>query len=234
MIGAAAVGTGEECILAIDGNGSDRPFDDVGIDLDTAVVEEAGEPFPLREGVADRLGKLCLLLISPSFSRSHGSSAAMIGWLLCWRQGPSSIIHHHHGPYVRESRPRRDPTVRNLRRADSAIDRRGIAIAGPSGIAVAFDESVVLKAGPGGALVGFCQTGGQTKLVIEAVFDGGNFKPDTFYRFKSCAFIPLSKTEEKKVLKAIDDCWRKPWVRVAKQLTAKKTRRPGRQKSKAK
>lgn len=44
-------------------------------------------------------------------------------------------------------------------------ERRGIAIAGPSGIAVAFDEAVVVKAGPGGALVGFCEAGGHAKPV---------------------------------------------------------------------
>ena len=46
---AAAAGTGEERILASEGDGADRPFDEVGVDLDAAVVEEAGEPLPSRE-----------------------------------------------------------------------------------------------------------------------------------------------------------------------------------------
>src|SRR5690606_32260356 len=40
---------------------TDRALDGVGIDLDAAIVEEAGEPFPARERVADRLGELGLL-----------------------------------------------------------------------------------------------------------------------------------------------------------------------------
>jgi hypothetical protein len=41
---AAAVGAGEEGILPIEGDGADGPLHDVGVDLDAAVVEEAGEP----------------------------------------------------------------------------------------------------------------------------------------------------------------------------------------------
>jgi hypothetical protein len=57
----AAVGPGEERIFAIEGDGADRPFDDVGVDLDASVLEEAGEPLPSRERVADRFRELCLL-----------------------------------------------------------------------------------------------------------------------------------------------------------------------------
>ena len=35
--------------------------DGIVVDLDGAVIEEAGEPFPARERVADRLGELGLL-----------------------------------------------------------------------------------------------------------------------------------------------------------------------------
>ena len=38
---AAAVGAGEQCILSIEGERTDGAFDDVGIDLDAAVIEEA-------------------------------------------------------------------------------------------------------------------------------------------------------------------------------------------------
>lgn len=39
----------------------DRAFDDVGVDLDAAVVEEATKSGPARERVADRFGELALL-----------------------------------------------------------------------------------------------------------------------------------------------------------------------------
>ena len=72
---AAAVGAGEESVLAVEGDGADGAFDDVGVDLDAAVVEEAGEAFPARERVADRLGELGLLadqgelVAQPGFER---------------------------------------------------------------------------------------------------------------------------------------------------------------------
>ena len=58
---AAAVGAGEEGILAVQRERPDGAFDDVVVDLDAAVVEEAGEALPARQGVADRLGELGLL-----------------------------------------------------------------------------------------------------------------------------------------------------------------------------
>ena len=54
---AASVGSGEQCILAIESDGTDGPLDRVGVELDAAVLEEAGEPVPELEGVADRLGE---------------------------------------------------------------------------------------------------------------------------------------------------------------------------------
>ena len=58
---SAAVGAGEERILAIKGDGSDRTLDRVGVDLNSAVVEEAGEALPTGERIADRLGEFALL-----------------------------------------------------------------------------------------------------------------------------------------------------------------------------
>ena len=57
----AAVRTGEESVLAIERNGSDGAFDDIGVDLDAAVVDKAGQALPARERIADRLGELGLL-----------------------------------------------------------------------------------------------------------------------------------------------------------------------------
>lgn len=55
----SAIGTGEERIFsAIERNRTDQAFDRVTVDLDAAVVKEAGEALPAREGVADRLGEL--------------------------------------------------------------------------------------------------------------------------------------------------------------------------------
>ena len=40
----AAVGAGEESVLAVEGEGPDGALDGVGVDLDAAVVEEAVRP----------------------------------------------------------------------------------------------------------------------------------------------------------------------------------------------
>lgn len=40
---AAGLGSGEEGILAVQGQGPDGALDDVGVELDAAVVEEAAE-----------------------------------------------------------------------------------------------------------------------------------------------------------------------------------------------
>ena len=53
---AAAVGAGEEVVLAAERDRTDRALDDIGVDLDAAVVEEAGAPVPARERVAARRG----------------------------------------------------------------------------------------------------------------------------------------------------------------------------------
>lgn len=57
---AAFVGAGEQRVLAIEGQGSDRSLDGVGIQLDTAVVEEQRQPGPASERVADGICKLAL------------------------------------------------------------------------------------------------------------------------------------------------------------------------------
>ena len=58
---AAAVGTGEECILPVQRDWADAALHHIGIDLDAAVVEEAGETIPARQRIADCLGELALL-----------------------------------------------------------------------------------------------------------------------------------------------------------------------------
>ena len=56
-----AVRAGEESVLPIEGNGADGALDDVRVDLDAPVVDEARQAVPARERVADRLGELGLL-----------------------------------------------------------------------------------------------------------------------------------------------------------------------------
>ena len=83
MLGAA-VGAGEECILAIERDRPDGALDDVGVDLDATVVEEAGEARPSRECVADGLGELALLAderelrLQPRFERRDDRAASRL------------------------------------------------------------------------------------------------------------------------------------------------------------
>jgi hypothetical protein len=52
---AAAVRSGEERILAVDGDRPDSAFDDIGIDLDPAVIDEENEAIPAAKAITDRL-----------------------------------------------------------------------------------------------------------------------------------------------------------------------------------
>jgi hypothetical protein len=45
MLGAS-IGAREQRVLAIECDWADRPLDDIGVDLDAAVVDEAAEPNP--------------------------------------------------------------------------------------------------------------------------------------------------------------------------------------------
>jgi hypothetical protein len=58
---AAIVRSGEEGVLAVESERADRSLDGVGVDLDAAIVEEAAEPGPAAERIADRVGELALL-----------------------------------------------------------------------------------------------------------------------------------------------------------------------------
>ena len=64
----SAIGTCEERILAIEGDGADRSFDDVVVDLDAAVVDEESKALPARERVADCFREFCLLADRREFS----------------------------------------------------------------------------------------------------------------------------------------------------------------------
>ena len=43
-----AIGTREESVLPIEGNGADGALDDIGVDLDAPVVDEARQAVPAR------------------------------------------------------------------------------------------------------------------------------------------------------------------------------------------
>jgi hypothetical protein len=45
MLGTA-IGAREQCVLAIERDGPDRPLNDVGVDFNATVVDEAAEPVP--------------------------------------------------------------------------------------------------------------------------------------------------------------------------------------------
>lgn len=56
---AAAVRSRKESILwiGIERNPADRALDDFIVDLDAAIIDEADQACPAREGIADRSGK---------------------------------------------------------------------------------------------------------------------------------------------------------------------------------
>lgn len=68
MLGAA-VGAGEEAILAGQRQRPDGALDGVIVDLDAAIVEEEAQTRPARERVADGLGQR-LVLIAPDQNAS--------------------------------------------------------------------------------------------------------------------------------------------------------------------
>ena len=46
----------EECIFSIQNNRADASLDNVGVELDAAVIEESSEPVPVVQGIADVFG----------------------------------------------------------------------------------------------------------------------------------------------------------------------------------
>ena len=55
------VGACEQGILPVQSNGADAALDDIGVDLDAAIVDEARQAFPAGQHVTDRFGELCFL-----------------------------------------------------------------------------------------------------------------------------------------------------------------------------
>ena len=57
----AAVRTCEQSIFAVECDGTDRAFDSIVVEFDAAIIDEARQALPARQGVADGLGKFALL-----------------------------------------------------------------------------------------------------------------------------------------------------------------------------
>src|SRR3546814_12642019 len=51
--------TGEQGVLARQGDGTDRVLDRIGVEFEAAVLEEPGEARPVAEGIADVAGEGC-------------------------------------------------------------------------------------------------------------------------------------------------------------------------------
>ena len=58
---AATIRSGEQRVLAVEGDRPDGSLDDVVVDLDATVIEEPDQSLPTRQCIADRLGELGLL-----------------------------------------------------------------------------------------------------------------------------------------------------------------------------
>src|SRR5690242_2061720 len=56
-----AVGSGKQCVFATELDASDRSFDRVVVEFDSAVIDEARQALPARERVTDGVGELNLL-----------------------------------------------------------------------------------------------------------------------------------------------------------------------------
>src|SRR5258708_30437117 len=66
MLGAA-IRTCEQCIFPVERDGADGALDGVVVEFDAAIVDEARQAFPARQGVTDGLGELALLADQPEF-----------------------------------------------------------------------------------------------------------------------------------------------------------------------
>ena len=81
---AAAVGPCEQVVLSAQSDRPDGALDDVVVELDAAIVEEAAEALPARQRVADRLGDLGLaryqakLTLEPGLERLEDRLAAQL------------------------------------------------------------------------------------------------------------------------------------------------------------
>jgi hypothetical protein len=71
-------------ILAPQGDWPDRPLDDVGVELDPALLQEQRQSLPVAQGVADRLGQAG----APRDPRQLGSEPRVQGF----HQRPATLL----------------------------------------------------------------------------------------------------------------------------------------------
>jgi hypothetical protein len=76
---------GEERVFAIEHDGADATLDDIGVELDAAVVKEAGKPVPVVQAVADLLSNFGLGETRASWCSNQVLSDATRGLRLSWR-----------------------------------------------------------------------------------------------------------------------------------------------------
>jgi hypothetical protein len=107
--------------------------------------------------------------------------------------------------------------------ADGGV--RGISIAGPAGIALAFEEGVLVQAGAGGVLAGFWQAPDKgVRLAVQAVDAAGSNRPDTLYKFEGGKFVGLSQAETTKAQGDIAR-WKKPWLQTFEKARKRSLRK---------
>ncbi len=82
---AAAVRASEQGVLAVERDWADSALDDVGIDLDAAVGNEARQPVPTRQRISDGLREFGLLANQTKLGAQPGSNSSAIGRLFSWR-----------------------------------------------------------------------------------------------------------------------------------------------------
>src|SRR3954468_1731906 len=111
----------KECVLAIKHNGTAAALDNVGIELDAAVIKEPDEPVPVVQAIADLLGDRCLagyareLLLKPGLERCHERLAVVLAH-------PAPVISAHSSDRLLDRIERSDPLKR------FACDRRITAL----------------------------------------------------------------------------------------------------------
>jgi hypothetical protein len=81
----AAVRAGEERVLPIQRDRANAALDDIGVDVDAAIVDEAGKALPAGERIADRLGEFALLADEIEPAAQPDLESSMIGRLLSRR-----------------------------------------------------------------------------------------------------------------------------------------------------
>jgi hypothetical protein len=92
MLGAS-VGTREQRVLPAERDRADGVLDGVVVEFDAAVIDEARQALPARQGTTDGLGKLAFLADQAEFCAQPGRfvAACLCGSRSAWRNSSKSI-----------------------------------------------------------------------------------------------------------------------------------------------